>query len=95
MHEKFSESLGKHALKIINFKMKKMLVQKNNVNKQTAEIKWKNLLCLQRKVEDKCIKVRDHCHYTSEYRGAVDSIFNLKFSVPKEIPIVFHNGSNY
>ena len=22
-------------------------------------------------------------------------IFNLKYSVPKEIPIVFHNGSNY
>ena len=40
-------------------------------------------------------KVRDHCHYTGEYRGAVHTICNLKYSVPKEIPIVFHNGSNY
>ena len=40
-------------------------------------------------------KVRDHCHYTGEYRGAADSIYNLKYSVPKNIPIVFHNGSNY
>ena len=28
-------------------------------------------------------KVRDHCYYTGEYRGAVDSICNLKYSVPK------------
>ena len=40
-------------------------------------------------------KVRDHCHYIGEYRGAVHSICNLKYSIPKEISIVFHNGSNY
>ena len=40
-------------------------------------------------------KVRDHCHYTGKYRGAAHSICNLKFNVPSEIPVVFHNGSNY
>ena len=40
-------------------------------------------------------KVRDHCHYTVEYRGTAHSICNLKYNVSKEIPIVFHNGSNY
>ena len=40
-------------------------------------------------------KVRDHCHYTGEYRGTVHTICNLKYSVPKKIPIVFRNGSNY
>ena len=40
-------------------------------------------------------KVRDHCHYKEEYRSVVHSISNLKYSVPKNIPIVFHNGSNY
>ena len=40
-------------------------------------------------------KVRDHCHYTGKYRGAAHSIYNLKFSVPNEIPVVFHNSSNY
>ena len=39
-------------------------------------------------------KVRDHCHYTREYRGAARSISNSKYSVPKKISIVFHNGSN-
>ena len=37
-------------------------------------------------------KVRDHCHYTGEYIGAAHSICNLKYSVTKKNPIVFHNG---
>ena len=40
-------------------------------------------------------KVRYHCHYTGECRGAAHSICNLKYRVPKKIPIVFHNGSSY
>ena len=40
-------------------------------------------------------KVRDHCHYTGKYRGAAHSICNLRHKIPKEIPIVFHNGSTY
>ena len=38
-------------------------------------------------------KVRDHYHYTRKYRSAIQSICNLKFNVPNEIPVVFHNGS--
>ena len=38
----------------------------------------------------KYCKVRDHCHYTREYRGAVHSMCNLKYSVPKKIPIDCH-----
>ena len=40
-------------------------------------------------------KVRDHCHYIEKFRGAAHSICNLKYEVPKEIPVVFHNGSTY
>ena len=29
------------------------------------------------------------------HRGAIHSICNLKCSLPKKIPVVFHNGSNY
>ena len=42
--------------------------------------------------DKQCCKVRDHCHYTDEYRGAEHSICNLKYSIPKDIPIVFHCG---
>ena len=40
-------------------------------------------------------KVRDHCHYSIEYRGAARTICNSKFNVPNKISIVFDNGSNY
>ena len=40
-------------------------------------------------------KVRDHCLYTVECRGAAHSICNLKYSVPKESPIALHNRSKY
>ena len=44
-------------------------------------------------IEDKiCCKVR---YYTGEYRGAAHSKCNLKYTVPTEISVVFHNGSSY
>ena len=43
----------------------------------------------------KYYKVRDHCHYTRKYRGAVHNVCNLRQKTPKEIPVVFHNGSKY
>ena len=48
-----------------------------------------------RKEFRKIQKVRDHCHYTGKYRGAAHSICNLNYKIPKEIPVVFHNGSTY
>ena len=40
-------------------------------------------------------KVKDHCHYTGKYRGAAHDICNSRYEIPKEIPLVFHNGSTY
>ena len=40
-------------------------------------------------------KVRDHCHYTGKYRRGAHNICNLRYKIPKEIPIIFHNGSTY
>ena len=37
-------------------------------------------------------KVRDHCNYAGEYKGAAHSIYNLKYSISK-ITIIFHNES--
>ena len=43
--------------------------------------------------DKKYCKVRDHCQYTDDCRGALHSICYLKYSVPKEITIIFHSGS--
>ena len=40
-------------------------------------------------------KVRDHDHYTGKFRGAAHSICNLRYSTQKDIPVFFHNGTNY
>ena len=40
-------------------------------------------------------KVRGHCHYTGKYRGAAHKTCNLRYKTPKEIPVIFHNGSTY
>ena len=40
-------------------------------------------------------KVRDHCHYTSHYRGPAHMKCNLQYKIPFYIPIVFHNFSGY
>ena len=69
--------------------------------KQESDENPKICYSCKEKFENKYLKdkkyrnVRDHCHYTEEYRGAAHSICNLKYSVPKKIAIVFHNGSNY
>ena len=38
-------------------------------------------------------KVKDHCHYTGEFRGTAHSDCNLKYRVSNNIPIVIHNAS--
>ena len=85
--KKFWESLEEHT---INFKKKK----KEFIKKRTVEIiwKWKSCYICKEKLEDKHVKDKKY-HKVRECRVSVHSICNLKYSVPNEIPIVFHNGS--
>lgn len=39
--------------------------------------------------------VRDHDHWTGEYRGAAHWKCNTKYAVQKDIPVFFHNLSGY
>ena len=76
---KFCKDLRIHATKIINYEQKKMISlttkEKIQCNKQK--------ICYICKMEfnnndKKNYKVRDHCHYTGKYRGAVHKICNLR-----------------
>lgn len=49
-------------------------------------------ICEKPLVED---RVRDHCHLTGKYRGAAHSYCNLRYKLPKFIPVFFHNLSGY
>ena len=103
--KKFCKDLREHSTKIINYEKKKMISltteEKVHYNKQKVFYICKKEFdnndttkssSLERKKQQ---KVRDHCHYTGKYRGAAHNICNLRFKVPKEIPVVFHNGSTY
>ena len=40
-------------------------------------------------------KVRDHCHYTGKYRGALHSKCNLQLKRSRSIPVLAHNLTGY
>ena len=51
---------------------------------------------VQKFAKDKnCQKVIDHCQFIGKYRGAAHNTCNLTLHLPNEIPVVFHNRSNY
>ena len=103
MYEKVLQRI--HATKIINYEKKKViqLTPEGKINyndqkvcyickKEFDTIDTAKPSSLERKKNN---KVRDHCHYTGKYRGAAHNVCNLRYKVPKEIPVVFHNGSTY
>ena len=94
----FCLDLREHATKIINYEKKEMISltkkEKKKHNKQKV-----CYICKKGFSTDDSNKkyhnVRDHRHYTGKYRGAAHDIRNLRYKIPKEIPVVIHNGSTY
>ena len=93
--KKFCKDLREHSTKIISYEKKKMISltteEKVHYNKVCYILYMEKLF----NNDEKQQKVRDHCHYTGKYRGAAHNICNLRYKVPKEISLVFHNGSSY
>ena len=73
--KKFCKDLRKHATKIINYGKKKMipLTIKEEIHHNKQKICY---ICKREfdKSDKKHYKVKDHCHYTGEYRGAAHNI---------------------
>ena len=93
--------LRDQTMKIINYEKKNMILLTNE-EKETYKNQKICYICEQEFCTDKnnkkefkrIRKVKDHCHYSGKYRGAAHSICNLRYKIPKEIPVVFYNGSN-
>ena len=94
--KKFSKDLREHVSKIINYEKKKMIPL--TIEEKIYHNKQKICYICKKEFNNndkKNYKVRDHCHYTGKYRGAAHNICNLRYKIPKEVPIVFYNGSIY
>ena len=93
----FCINLKEHATKIINYVKKEMIPSTNKEKKIHNEEKvcyiYKKRFSTGDDDNIKCYKVRDHCHFTGKYRETAHDIFNLRYKTPKEILVVFHNGS--
>ena len=97
---RFCKDLKDHATKIIDF-MKKIITpltkeEKDNYNKENichiCKKEFNNDTTESSSLE---LKVRDHCHFKGKYRGAAYNTYNLRYKIPKNIPVIFHNGSTY
>ena len=92
----FCLDLREHATEIINYEKKEMiqLTKKEEKKYKKQEVCY---ICKKGFSTDdsnkKYHKVRDHFHYTGEYRGAAHDICNLRYKIPKQIPVVFQDGS--
>ena len=94
----FCLDLREHAAKIINHEKKEMIPLTKKEEKKYNKQKVCHICKKRFSTDDnnkKYHKVKDHCHYTGKYRGAARDICNLRYKIPKEIPVVFHNGSTY
>ena len=84
--KRFCKDLKDHATKIIDFKKKNMIPltkeEEDNYNKENIRY-----IC---KKEFNNDKVRDHCRFTGKYRGAAHNTCNLRYKIPKNIPVIFH-----
>ena len=94
--KKFCKDLREHATKIINYEKEDMIPL---TKKEEESHNNQNVCYICKKEFDtsdkKHHKVRDHCHYSGKYRGAAHNICNLRYKIPKEVPVVSHNGSTY
>ena len=96
--KKLCKDFRDQAMKIINYERKEMIPLTNEKN-EFYENQIAFYICKKEFSTDdenkRYHKVRDHCHYTGEFRGAAQNSCNLRYKTPKEIPVVFHNGSTY
>ena len=92
--QKFVEELKKEVRSIYkDHPSKKMIFTKeDNAKYKKSESCW---MCGGGFTDEKDCKVRDHCHYTGEFRGAAHQSCNVKFRRPKFTPVIFHNLAGY
>ena len=96
---KFLQNIFTEEKKIMNIFKYEDKQMKQLTSKQQKQYLESNLchICKEHILveDDKGVKVRDHCHFTGDYRGSAHQQCNLKYRKVKKIPVFFHNLSSY
>ena len=93
--EKFVEYIEEEVKRLYETFPRQPMTKLTDESKRKHEAAEECHICLKEFNDPKNRKVRDHFHYTVEYRGAAHNNCNLKYKIPHNIPIVFHNLSGY
>ena len=93
--EKFCKDLRERSTKITHYEKKKIILLTTEEKKDYDNQKVCYICKKEFDNNDNDKKVRDHCDYTGKYRRASHNICNLRYKIPKEIPVMFHNGSTF
>jgi len=88
----FVDMLEKEIDRVWSSEVKEMIFSEDDWAKfEKARECW---IC-QKPFEGSDDKVRDHCHFSGQFRGAAHNKCNLLFRKPKHAPVIFHNLSGY
>lgn len=90
--EKFIENLQSDVTIIHRILNSPVNISLNNEDENNFTQAYFCYLCDRLLFDD---KVKDHCHLTGRYRGAAHSYCNLRYRLPKFVPVFFHNLAGY
>ena len=88
--ERLCKKFKEYAMEKINYVEREMISLTDEENNSYEEQEVCHI-CKKEFITNRNDKVRDHCHYTGKFRGVAHSICNLRYKIPKEIPVVAHN----
>ena len=89
----FVEKLAKVTNKIYNdFYRRPILLRLTHAEQKSFDEAEICHICKKELLDD---KVRDHCHFTGQYRGAAHNSCNLQCRKPMILPVIFHNLQGY
>ena len=97
--EKLCKKLKKQGMKITNYEKKETipLTKEENKSYKNQEVCHicKEKFCVDKDDENYTNrkKVKDRWHYTGKFRGVDYSKYNLNYKVPKDTPVITHNGT--
>lgn len=92
---KFIEMLDADVKKIYKNHLKIIKPLALTKEEETAFLKETHCFICQKPFDKYSVPVREHCHYSGNWRGAAHSKCNLNYRQSLNIPIIFHNLKSY